>query len=316
MKNVFCFNKINKLFWVILCLIGTHLVQANAEEIQDSSWREQFLSSNKAIADWFNGFTEGVDFFLTNQQLTHREDPSQIRIQNSSESKENKNFVNSTQFSLRPRLPRLEQSLSLTFTNYDEIRESHTAGQKIVPQSEPQKNFGATLGVFRKLDFIRVSFQPRLEFENQFQISHSLGFQTLLDFKNFKLHPKLDLFANAQLGTGVYQAFYFAKDLSDFLLLTMINEFEYEDKLHKLSVTHGFVLGQKINDKSSLSYSLISYTNNRPRYHLENYIAAVSWAHLIYDKVLDYEFITYLDFQKTMQFKGEAGLRLNLNLTF
>jgi len=296
-----------------LAQVTQNLNQSNSENI---NWKDDLYQGHLVVSDWFNGITESVDYFLTGREVVHRDKPSEIRLQSLSSTKESSNFNQSFSLGFRPRLHALEENFYLTFTSYNDVDENHQAGQKLVRQSPIQENYGATVGFFQKFSFIRVDFQPRIEFKNSLQISHALNFETVLDLKGFLLNPRFQLFASATEGTGVFHALNFRFNLSEYNSLSFLNEFEYLDKIHKYSVSNGAVWGQRLNDSSGLSYGLMFYSNNQPSYHLDKYIPSISWNHLIYKKLLDYEFTPYLEFSKEREFKGAAGINLNFNLTF
>lgn len=318
-KKTSCRKVVLLILMLVFCCHSTlaqttqSLNQANAV---NSTWKDELYQGHLVVSDWFNGFTESVDYFLTGREVVHRDKPSEIRLQSLSSSKEGSDFNQSFSLGFRPRLHALEENFYLTFTSYNDVDENHQAGQKLVRQSPLQENYGATVGFFQKFSFIRVDFQPRIEFKNSLQISHSLNFETVLDLKNFLLNPRFQLFASATQGTGVFHALNFRFNLSENNALSFLNEFEYLDKVHKYSVSNGVVWGQRLNDTSGLSYGFMFYSTNQPSYHLDKYIPSVSWNHLIYKKLLDYEFTPYLEFSKEHEFKGSAGINLNFNLTF
>ena len=288
----------------------------NPSNSEKKNWKDELYQGHLVVSDWFNGVTESVDYFLTGREVVHRDKPSEIRLQSLSATQEGNNFNQSFSLGFRPRLHALEENFYLTFTSYNDVDENHQAGQKLVRQSPLQENYGATVGFFQKFSFIRVDFQPRIEFKNSLQISHSLNFETVLDLKDFLINPRFQLFASATQGTGIFQAFNFRFNLSEHNALSFLNECEYLDKSHKYSVSNGVVWAQRLNDTSGLSYGLMFYSNNQPSYHLDKYIPSVSWNHLIYKKLLDYEFTPYIEFSKEREFKGSVGINLNFNLTF
>jgi hypothetical protein len=172
------------------------------------------------------------------------------------------------------------------------------------------------VGLFKKLGTIQTSFQPRIAIDNPIKLSHSLNFESAAHFKNSILIPKFELFADADKGVGFFDAVNILFTLSPTYLLTLINDGEYLDRQQSYTTNNGFAIGQVFNDKISFTYSLIFTSNNRPNYHLESYLIAYAWNQNIYKKILDFQLIPQLDFQKKNHFKGAAGLTFNVNLSF
>ena len=183
-------------------------------------------------------------------------------------------------------------------------------------QQPQEERYGATLGLFQKVGDLRASFQPRIELTDPLQVSHSLSLATIVQFARFSLNPKVELFAKPDLGVGFFGALNAQTDLSKKFSLTFVNEGEYQEKIHKLSVTNGLVLGQMITDETALSYSAMVISHNREVYHVNHYSLAVSWNQLIYRRVLDYQVTPHIDFYDLHDFKPTAGLAVQVRLHF
>lgn len=277
---------------------------------------QKLIEKNIEISNWFDSVAEGVDLFLVGKKVTNKRNESNINIENTSYSRESNNFTNVTSLSVNPRLPNLEAYWNLKFTTYDEHATSPRSQNGYVRATPRETNYGATVGLFRKLRNIRVAFQPRIELQDPLKISHSLSFESILDYISYEANPKFEFFANASNGTGLFQALNFHVRLSDYYSLTFLNEGIYEDKLHKYSVTNGFSIGQSLSDFSALDYGLAFYSNNRPNYHLEGYSVSVTYSRLIYKSILDYALTPHLDFTQEEHFRGFVGLVFKLRVHF
>ncbi len=287
-----------------------------ADESSEPTLEEKLIKSNIAISNWFDGVAEGLDLFLVGKKLTNRRNDTSVKIENSSFLTDGQGFKNTSGLGVNLRLPNLEDYFQLKFTSYDEKSENRTGKNNYLRQAPRERNYGASVGVFRKLGNIRTAFQPRVELQDPLKISHSLSFESVADMKTFKVNPKLEFFATPTKGTGVFQALNFNWVLSKIYSLTWINEGEYEEKLHKLTVNNGLALGEFVNPKSTLTYSWMFTSDNRDEYHLVGYSLAVSWNQLLYKKILDYELTPHLDFSKENSYRGIAGLVFSVNLNF
>lgn len=313
----------NSISNLILSFLVLFFIRTNAfakvekiSDIKEETLEQKFINSNIAISKWFDSLAEGIDLFLVGEQLQKGRNETNVKVENSTYSVEGKNLTNQTSFIINPRLPNLEKYWNLKFTTYDEQNDERSAEKHLLRQTPRETNYGATLGLFKKLGRVRTSFQPRIELQNPLKISHSLAFETIADYQVFMINPKLNFFANATRGTGVFQAINFNFTLTKIFSLTLINEGTYEEKLNKYSVTNGFSIGQSISDKNAMAYSFLLFSNNRDNYHLDAYSLSATWYHLFYKKILDLKLTPYLNFNNSLDFKGQPGLTLQLTLNF
>jgi hypothetical protein len=280
------------------------------------TWEQWFIKSNIGISQWFDGVAEGLDLFIVGRKLTNRPNESFIKIENTTTSSEGQSLNNATSFIVNPRLPNLEEYWHLKFSTYDEQEERRNAKNDFLRQTQRRQNYGATVGVFRKLGNVRTAFQPRIELQDPLKVSHSLTFDSVADSKNYLINPKIEFYAGPEKGAGVFQALNFNFYLNRMYSLTLINQGDYEDKQHLLTVTNGISLGQSFDEKTSLSYNLIFTTNNRPSYMLASYNFSVACNQLLYRRILDFAIIPNIDFNYDHSFKGIAGLTFAINLNF
>ena len=283
---------------------------------QNETLEQKFISSNKAISNWFDSLAEGIDLFLVGKQLHTTQNDTSVKITNSTYASEGKNALNQTAIAINPRFPNLEKYWNLKFTNYDEQEDERDSENKILRQTPRETNYGATIGLFRRFGNVRTAFQPRIELQSPLNVSHSLSFESVADFETFKFNPKLNLFAHATIGTGISQSLNFNFELTPIFSLTLINEGTYEEKLHKYSVHNGISIGQSISSINAMSYSLLFTSNNRENYHLDSYSISTTWYHLFYKQILDLQLTPHLDYLQSENFSGHAGLTLQLNLRF
>lgn len=315
---------IDSKFLVTLILSALCSLPVLADDLSDIQKRraenetveQKFIDSNIAISNWLDGAAEGLDLFLVGKKLTDAKNETHVRVENSTYSMEGANLTNATSLNVNSRLPNLEEYWQLKFTTYDDAEESRSVKSGYLRQTPREQNYGATVGLFRKLGNVRTSFQPRIALQDPLKVSHSLRFESILDQYNYKINPKVEFYADADKGAGIYWNLNFNFELNPLWSLTLINEGNYEDKTHLYTAGNGFSFGHYLNEITTMGYSLIFTSINQPSYHLDNYSASVSWNQLIYKKILDYQIIPHLDFARAQSFKGNAGLIFNLNLNF
>ena len=300
----------------VMLSLPTHAEEEESEE-SDVNLEQSFLDTNSAISDWFNSVTEGVDLFLAGKRMTNAANKrSTIILENSTYSREGQNLTNLTTLNVNPRLPNLEAYWNLKFTTTDDIATTSQRDRGYATQTPKDKNYAASIGLFKRMKQVRVAFQPRIELQNPLRVSHSLSGESVFVYKNLEFNPKLQFFANATIGTGTAQALNFHYHINKKYSVTFINEGQYEDKINRYSVTNGVSLGHEINDRSAISYGINFFSNNRPSYHLDAYSIGVTWSEIIYKKVLDYQLTPHIDFVRDEDYRGFVGMIFNLNVRF
>jgi hypothetical protein len=317
MKTIF-----QKAFLLAL-FAGISLVQARGfaqeeepEKEDERTWEQTFIDSNIAISKWFDSVAEGLDLFLVGRRVTNRVNDSHIRIENLMISQEGRALSNSVSVGVNPRFPNLEEYWHLKFATYDERADRRNAQADYLRQTPREKNYGATVGVFKKLGSIRTAFEPRIELKNPLSVSHSLSFESVATMKSYQINPKLEFWATPDKGVGTFQALNFNLHLNKIWSITWINQGDYQEKTHLYSVTNGFSLGQILNKKSAVSYNLFFGSNNQPNYHLESYNFGVAYSQVLYRKILDFQVTPNVDFQRTLDFKRVLGITFSINLNF
>lgn len=292
------------------------MAQLLKEDPNRKAWDESLMDDNRAISEWFDGMAEGLDLFLAGKKYSERQNDTRFTVETGLFYSEKSAFSDATSFNLNLRLPNVEEYWHLTFSSYDETKE-RSATQTYLRQSARERDYGARVGFFKKLGNIRTSFQPRLGFAGRFQISHSLAFESVAERPNgYRVNPKLEFYADAAEGAGVFTSFNFNFTLRRNLSLTFINESDYKDRTHQFGVTHGASLGQRFSANKLLSYSVYFNFSNEPNYQLAEYILQPSWNHMLYKNMFGYEIIPYLNFHRDFDYAGYYGLTTYVRFYF
>jgi len=300
---------------------GEHKDQKDQKEEEnkgkDLSFEDKLIRENKLISNRFDRWADSLDVFLAGKRVSKRPNKTMVVMENGTYSVEGQKVRNSWNLGVQLRLPNLEESWALKFTTYDESEEERSVQRKYLRDSPRERNYGASVALFRKLGNVRTIFQPRIELKNPLKISHSLMFKSSAEYKDvFEIAPKLEFFARPDKGTGIYHALNFAFLINKFLSLSWLNEATYEDLLHRYSVENGLALNHRYTDRTSFVYAFILSSNNRLRYHLESYDLSFSYIQVVYRNILDFQLTPHLSFPKTHGYKGLAGLNLNITLMF
>jgi hypothetical protein len=281
-----------------------------------ATMEQKLIKRNIEISEWFDGIAESIDLFLVGKKVTRAPNETRVVIEDTTYSLEHTKIRNHVSIGVFPRFPNLEKYWALKFTSYDEKEDRRDVKNNYVSRNPRVRNYGATVAWYRKFGAVRTSFEPRIELQDPLRISHSLTFDSVANLGTYELHPKLELYASARRGPGVFEAFDIAYFIDKKWTLTLINEGDYLDKTHLYTVNNGFSLANTLTRKSTLSYGLIFTSLNKPNYHLDSYVTSVSYNEMIYKKIFDYTLTPYVQFTRSKGFKGEIGCVLNLRLQF
>lgn len=281
------------------------------------TWEQRAIRGNVVVSGWFDSLAETIDLFLAGQKVTTDKNQTSVRIENSTLWTEGEGASNGTAFNINLRLPNVEETWNLKFTSYDEQRERRGTQNAQFRRDLREKNYGATIGVFRRLGDIRTSFQPRIELQDPLKTSHSLAFETSVDIKpTVQFYPKVDFFASSERGTGVFNQLNFGFVLSPIYSLGLVNQSTYEDKTKIFSVANGVSLSRPVLRNAGVAYSFFFNSDNQGAYSLVGYTLATTWNQTIYRNILEYNLTPHIDFAKARSFTGQMGFDVNVSLKF
>lgn len=303
--------------FVLFCGHRVHAQQSVPKKTPTESWEQRAIDSNIRVSRWFDSVAEQIDLFIAGRRVTTRRNDTSLRIENSSIYREGIGYANATAFNINLRLPNVEEYWSLKFTSYDEEEERRSSESAQYRQRPRARNYGATIGFFRRLGSIRAAFQPRIELTDPLKVSHSITLDTTIDMNDrTQMFPKVELFASSDRGTGVFNQLNFGYQLNDIYGLSLVNQSTYQDKTRTFLVANGISIGRQVIKTGGISYSLFFNSSSQPTYNLESYSIAATWTHLLYNKILDYNVTPHVDFARSICFTGRFGLNFNVNLQF
>jgi hypothetical protein len=311
-----------KLFLVFILLFSNCIfADENSAEIistepTETSITEKMTSTNTAISEWFVGVAESIDLYIAGKKLTDKTNTSRLRLEELVSAKEGQKPTNDFSVSVVLRLPNVEEYWQVKFTSYDEQEERRRNQTGYLQQTRREESYAASIGLFRKLGNVRTAFQPRIQLQNPIAVSHSLSFDSDADMGTYTISPKIDFYAAADKGTGVYWELNFKTKINEFQTLNFVNNADYISQTHLNSVTNGFFISEDINDDSAISYGLNFFSNNLTNYHLEGYSLYFNWHQELKKNILDYSITPHLDFFREIDFVGQVGISMNIGLSF
>lgn len=290
--------------------------KATLPKAEEPTLEAKLIQRNIQISQWFDGMAEGLDLFLVGRRMTQARNETKVVLENLTFSEEGRSPKNNFVLGVFPRFPNLEKYWALKFTSFDEREDRRRVNNAFVRQTNRRTNYGATAAWYRSFGKVRTSFEPRIELQDPLRISHSLSFESVAELRSVAVNPKIEFYASARRGPGVFQALNFNFSLSKQYLLTWVNEGDYQDTARLYSVNNGLILGHFISNRATLSYSMIVNSTNRPNYHIEGYTGSISYNELVYRRIFDYTITPYVTWVRSNDFKPQAGGILNLRVTF
>ena len=285
------------------------------DQTEEFTVEENFINGNIVISDWFDSVADGIDLFIVRKRVTRKKNETSVKLSNNTYVSQLGSISNSPAIGVNLRLPNVEEYWNLKFTSYDDTKDKGVRNNQL--RTTPQENnAGATVGLFKKLGDVRTAFQPRIELRDPLNVSHSLSFESIAEFKTYLVNPKLEFYATPNKGTGIFHAINFNLHLSKKYSMTFVNEGDYIDKSHVHAVTNGLALSHSVTRSAGISYGGYIGSNNQTNYHIESYTLAISWGHVLYKKILDYSITLQLGFEKTNNFLGVPSSSFGVSLNF
>lgn len=289
---------------------------AHAAEEEKTTLEDDLIQSNIYISRFFDSMANGLDLFLAGQQYTDKPNTTSAIFETSAYYNSLTGLKNDVSLDFNLRLPNVEEYWQVTFTSYDETAERGVS-QDYLRNTPRQRNYGATFGFFKQLGNVRTSFQPRVSFAGAFKISHTLSFESIVEkTKSYRFNPKLQFYADADKGPGMFQALNFNFSLNRYYSLTFVNEGDYVDRVETYTVTNGVALGQWFSQMSSISYNIFVTSTNRPNYQLYAYNFSAAFSQILYKNILDYQIQPNIDFSQAHNFVRNPGVNFHLYVRF
>lgn len=289
--------------------------QIFGEKDESLTWEQSLIRDNMYISEWFDGMAEGLDLFLVGRKMTDRRNETTVVLESNNYYNEKDSYRSAFNLNVNLRLPNFEEYWQITFTSYDE-NEDRGIANSYLRRTPRDQEYGARLGFFRKLGNVRAAFQPRVTFAGTPKISHSVSFESIAENHEVRINPKLEFYASADKGPGVFQAINFNFEINKYYSITQINEGDYEDRSHVYNITNGVALNHWINRVSFMNYNFFVLSQNRPNYQIAEYIVSVAWNHQLYRNVFDYQLIPNISFSRDYNFVANPGITLNMSVKF
>lgn len=300
-----------------ILIIPIFSIRAGAAPLPEEPTNPVLIEQDIELSHKIDEMAKKLDAALTGEKPPpDQPNMTQIIVRNQILWAEGGEFNYAPHLDIKLDLPNLERKWQLKFTTYDEDETSRGINRNRLKTTPIRQSYGGGLGFFQKLGEVNAEFQPRVQFPGKLQLEYLLKLSSEGTVRGLAVHPEVQLFVRSDDGAGEFLALPTDINLSDFFLLTLINEEQYIDHQNLFTANNGLRVGQKSRESVTLNYSLLFESSSRPNYHLDRYIVAFGYEHRIYKNVLHYLVTPYLAFPRTLDFKGSPGVNLEINIIF
>lgn len=285
------------------------------EKTPEPTLEQTLIQSNIEISEGIDRFAEKIDLYLIGKKITSDKNETRIFIESQATTVEEQEPDYNTNIGGELKLPNFEKHWQLKFSSRDKSEE-RAEGPRYLQKNKPQKKVAASVGFLRDFGSTRANYQPKISLQALPQISHSLTFENEGKYKDLEISHELELFADANLGTGIGHSIDFSLPISKFKTIRQTNGGRYIDKTHEYSLTNSLALIQSLNKTMTFSYNGFVSGRNREVQHITQYGISSSFNHVLYKKILDYTLTPHLTFSEDKNFRGLLGFTLATTLNF
>ncbi len=308
------------IFYILLISnVGSAQAASNDKKAAGSaeeSFENRMIKKNKIISGELDKTATILDHFFTGGVNTDDKNETDLTITNRLDWVDGSDITYKPNVSISLHLPNLEKKWKLRFTSYDEDSQERGINKNRLKNTAPEEKYGVSLILLQKLGKLDVTFRPKVEFKDTVTTSFLLRFERKKQVGRLLFKPRLEFFGRSDTGAGQFAAINWDIPLGKIFTLSFLNEEQYENTNHLLSVTHGLALSHPYNDSMSQSYSLNFEYGRRPAYHLERYTFASSFSHRWYQNIIHYSFTPYLIWSEDRSFSGKLGISMSFDFIF
>ena len=288
------------------------------------------IAQNKQLSRNLDDLAREIDLLLASRRVSEKTNKTRAILSGFMESREGRAPEYSAHINLDLRLPNLEEEWKLKFSSYDEEDEFEGLDRNRYGAQPQEQKYGASIAYVREIKSVKTTLRPRIELKDPLVSGFLLKLENVVRLTFMDVKSQLKLFAHSEDGTGQAFTIDFERKLTSSTVLRLFNEQQYLEKDNLFIVAQGPSILYKINDRMALSPTFSFQSTNRhtpedravtpqtrhPGYHLEGYSFYVSFRHQLYKNILHYQVTPNWAFTKEYQFKGRAGVNLNIEVIF
>ena len=277
---------------------------------------QKILAVADTIAKGVDNTADYLDLTLAGQRYTDKPNTSSLDVSQMVSYIDGGEFRKSTDFGLNIKLPNVEKRWQLRFTSYDEESEERDLTQQRLRTRPRTKDYGAGVFFFQKIGKLKTLFQPRLQLKNPLEMSYILRFESDVEAVHFKIHPRLEFYADPKKGAGEFFELDTNRQLSARWGLDFSNTEEYRSADNLFSTQHELSLGYSLTKTQGLGTAFTLACQNKGHFHVHGLTYSLAYGMQIYPQRLKFGTSPFIVFEKNNRFKGRTGISLTVDVLF
>lgn len=298
---------------LVYSLILPTFLLSNEGSLLDNTL-DKFDDTIKSLHENINIYSKNIDEFLTNKYDNSIYNQSFIRFENSFDYSKYENFNYNPTFSLRIKLPKLQERFSLEIDNTDNtIEQNSNDSNEKLNYKDDNYNIGLIYNRLSRginLSFktgVKLSTEPFVFIKTSAYKQFEIDDQSSILFKDeIRLSDRYNL-DNSFIINYAYMINenYTFSNYNEYF----INSIKKDDEIY-----NSLRLTNKINDKEYLNY-VFSTTSNNIDSELEIKEYKLYWSYRRYMKQwLYFDVVPSMAFQEVYNYKINPGVKFNLGL--
>lgn len=322
------------LLFLTMSISQPSLAQQNTKNIKKSKHRKKSIRKKKykvkkrsstldyidytqgLISSSWIGFNHDFDMFFSGQRYKKTKNKSKIRLSYSISKSESGALTKEFDFGIRVHLPKISKKLSIVIEKQrDEILEAQTS-QANKGVNNPDK--GYTAGVkflLKRTPFFTTSLDTGVKLKLPLDPFMKLKFFKLGEFKLLNTYfGQKFIFYRQEAFLRSITELNFSKRVNNTFSITQGNALTWTDETDDFTIRNFISLGQKINDKSGISYSVGASALLEPTYYYTGYDASINYRRKLYKDWLSGQTSLGSTFQKDNDFKSSMFINVRLSL--
>lgn len=268
------------------------------------------------VASGWIGFNHDLDMFFSGQRYKKSENKSKILLSYSLQKAESRQMSKAFEFGFKIHLPKLSKKLSVVIEKQrDEILEAQST-QAAQGVDTPERGYTAGLRyLIRKTPYFTSSLSTGIRLDMPLDPFAKLKLFKLAEFSfvNIYMGQKFIYFKQDDNLRSITEL-NFSKKLSQVFSLTQGNALTWSDDEDRFLVRNYISLGQFLNSKSAMSYSVGGNAIISPVYRYESYDASIIYRRSLYKKWLSGQLSFGSTFDREDDFEKRlfVGTRLDI----
>jgi hypothetical protein len=280
-----------------------------SETLRYVDFAQQYISSG-----WI-GFNHDIDMYFSGQRYSKSKNQSQILLSYQVHKSESAELEKSFDFGVRIHLPKISKKLSFVIKKErDEILEAEST-QVAAGVNKPERGYSAGIKyALKQMPFFTTTLDTGIKLD--------MPLDPFIKLKTFKIkNTKIVniyfgqkfIYYRQEANLRSITEFSLTKKISKTFSITQGNSLTWTDERDKFNLRNFLSLGQNLNNKSALSYTIGANGIFEPSYHYDIYDASVTYMSKLYKNWFSGRLITGSTFDKNKNWSSSAYVTLRFD---